>query len=104
MKYATKLTAGILGILTLGFTGVGLAATIPPALPTEQQALVSAGFTKAKTWAKFDKQHGDCHITVEKNGKNYYIVTSGKLKASLYPVIPKQVVSGAALMDANCQG
>ena len=86
-------------------SGVGIAAAVTePELPVEQQALLDMGYTKAAFWARFDKQNGDCHITVMQVGVNYYVTTSGKLKATLYPVIPTQVVAGATLLDANCQG
>ena len=104
MKHATKIIAGVITISAIVVSGVGIVSATAPALPTEQQALVNAGYTKTLSWAKFDKQDGGCHITVEASGKNYYILTKGKRKASLYPVIASQVVNGAAFMDENCQG
>ena len=104
MKRAMKITMTSVSVLvmTIVGTGVVMAATTP--LPSEQQALIDAGYTKAETWAKFDKQMGSCHIQVQASGKNYYVFTTGKLNSTLYPVIPKQLMAGVTLMNANCQG
>jgi hypothetical protein len=105
MKIRTKLIAGAALAVAMTGTTVVVSAVDAPALPAEQQALVIAGYTKtASSWAKFEKQDGACRVTVEQVGKNYYVFTSGKRVATLYPVIPSQVVAGAALMDVNCQG
>ncbi len=104
MKLTTKLLVSIVTAFSVSLAGVGIASAVAPSIPAEQQSLLNAGFTKTATWAKFDKQIGACHIQVQLSGKNYYIFTTGKLKSTLYPVIPKQVTNAVTLMDANCQG
>jgi hypothetical protein len=105
MKYAKRLVVGS-GIAVALSTGVMAfaAAVAPPVLPAEQQALLSNGYTETASWGKFSKQSNGCQVTVELSGKNYYVVSSGKFSATLYPVHPDQVVNGAKLMEDNCQG
>ena len=104
MKSTIKVIIGTVTTLAVTLTGVGIASAVAPSLPSEQQSLINANFVKAATWAKFDKQIGSCHIEVQLSGKNYYIFTTGKLKSTLYPVIPTQVMNAVTLMNANCQG
>ena len=105
MKYAKRLVFGstVAAILSTGAIAFTSAVT-PPVLPPEQQALISNGYTETASWGKFDKTTGTCHVTVEVSGKNYYVFSSGKFSATLYPVHPDQVVSGAKFMEGNCQG
>ena len=105
MKYAKRLLTGsvVAAALSTGIVAFAAAVT-PPAVPVEQQALLNNGYTQTASWGKFDKQAGACHVTVEVSGKNYYVFSSGKFSATLYPVHPGQVVNGAKLMEDNCQG
>ena len=85
-------------------TSVGVAVAVtPPAVPAEQQALLDAGYTKKADYGLFVKQDGNCKITVQKSGKNYYVTSKGKFGAQIYPVQPSQVLNAANLINANCQ-
>ena len=103
MKYAKRLITGSVLAAALSTGAIAFVAAVPPPLPTEQQSLISHGYTETASWGKFDKQAGACHMTVELNGKNYYVVSKGKFSSTLYPVHPDQVVAGASLLEANCQ-
>ncbi|HKU18917.1 MAG TPA: hypothetical protein VJP80_06625 [Candidatus Saccharimonadales bacterium] len=104
MKLSTKLIAGaVIGLATAAAGGVAAAVNVPT-VPQEQQQLLNVGFVQTASWGKFEKQDGQCQITVMLSGKNYYAYTNGKLHATLYPIIPSQVVAAATLLDANCQG
>jgi len=104
MKLSRKMTTAAVALTSvLGVGAVGVAAHAASTLPAEQQALVTAGYTNTGGW-KFTKQDGACRVTVEAVGKNYYVLTTGKMSAEMYPVRANHVVDAAALMDANCQG
>ncbi len=107
MKVSKRILAGIVAGVTTAGLGVSLAMAAPPvvpALPAEQQALVDAGFVKKATWARFDKQDGQCHLRVERSGANYYVYTSGKVNGIAYPIRPAHVVATVSLLNTNCQG
>lgn len=107
MKLTRKLLAGASALVVTSATGIGLASALtptPPAVPAEQQALVTAGYAKVADWGKFVKVQNGCTTTVMLSGTNYYVSTKGKLSSTLYPVRPNHVVAGADLLAANCQG
>jgi hypothetical protein len=105
MKYTKRIIVGSLFAFMLSGSAFALAtAATPPALPAEQQALLNNGYKETASWGKFEKQAGACHMMVELSGKNYYVTSTGKLAASLYPVRPSHVVDGATFAEANCQG